>query len=134
MFSNAQGIAKKKNELRAFITDNEIDVALLSETFLKASHTFNIPYYITYRTDRNTKAGGGTASVDRDHEKFTDVINKQVHTEYRNTMNVQETTIEELRNIIETLGDRKAPGHNGITNTAIKHLTYIPVLPEDVET
>ncbi|GJQ74899.1 hypothetical protein Trydic_g14734 [Trypoxylus dichotomus] len=57
---NVQRIAKKKNELRAF-TDNEIDVALLSENFLKASHTFNIPNYITYRTDRNTKPGGETA-------------------------------------------------------------------------
>ncbi|GJQ88044.1 hypothetical protein Trydic_g12966 [Trypoxylus dichotomus] len=58
---NARGIAKKKNELRAFISDNEIDMALLSETFFKASHTCNIPNYIAYRTDRNTKPGGGTA-------------------------------------------------------------------------
>ncbi|GJQ67309.1 hypothetical protein Trydic_g8209 [Trypoxylus dichotomus] len=41
MFWNAQGIAKKKNELRAFITDNEIDVALLTETCLK------VPLYNT---------------------------------------------------------------------------------------
>ncbi|GJQ79208.1 hypothetical protein Trydic_g5454 [Trypoxylus dichotomus] len=61
--------------------------------------------------------------MDRDHEKFTDVINKQVHTEYRNTINVQETTIEELQNIIKCLEGRKAPGHDRITNTAIKHLT-----------
>ncbi|GJQ88772.1 hypothetical protein Trydic_g5791 [Trypoxylus dichotomus] len=65
MFWNAQGIAKKKNEVRAFITDNEINVALLSEAFLNASHTFNIPNYTTYRTDRNTKPGGGTAILVR---------------------------------------------------------------------
>ncbi|GJQ71254.1 hypothetical protein Trydic_g10994 [Trypoxylus dichotomus] len=62
---NAQRIAKKKNELRAFITDNEIGVALLSEKFRKASHTFNIPNYITYGIDRNTKPGGGTAILAR---------------------------------------------------------------------
>ncbi|GJQ66195.1 hypothetical protein Trydic_g4254 [Trypoxylus dichotomus] len=61
--------------------------------------------------------------MDRDYERCTDVINKQVHTEYRNTTNVQETTTEELRNIIESLTDRKEPGHDGITKTAIKHLT-----------
>ncbi|GJQ79219.1 hypothetical protein Trydic_g5464 [Trypoxylus dichotomus] len=58
----------------------------------------------------------------RDHEKFTDVTNKQVHTEYRDTINVQETTTEKLWNIIKTLADRKVPGHR-ISNTAIKHLT-----------
>ncbi|GJQ66405.1 hypothetical protein Trydic_g4421 [Trypoxylus dichotomus] len=58
--------------------------------------------------------------VDMTHVQFTD---KQVHTEYRGTINIQETTIEELQLIIKTLGDRKAPRHEGITNTAIKHLT-----------
>ncbi|GJQ87960.1 hypothetical protein Trydic_g12890 [Trypoxylus dichotomus] len=301
MFWNAQGITKKKNKLRAFIIDNEIDVALLSETFLKAIHTFNIPNYITYRTDPDTKPGGGTAilvrkeikhysigtntatmettavhihtkrgiialyaayssphdnieeadidavfnshhptilagglnskhpqwnsktlnqhqgkqsktlhpnaktvlnnitneitkdlaehyndqwdakiesindddtklwkitkilktkkekiplilgtrgiinnnsdktkefanyfegtfrpnpPVDRDHEKFSDVINKQVYTEYKDVIDVQETTTVELRNIVKTLADRKPPGHNGITNTTITHLTF----------
>ncbi|GJQ80544.1 hypothetical protein Trydic_g19949 [Trypoxylus dichotomus] len=33
--------------------------------------------------------------MDRDREKFTGVVNKQVHTEYRDTINVQETTTEE---------------------------------------
>ncbi|GJQ75412.1 hypothetical protein Trydic_g23581 [Trypoxylus dichotomus] len=61
--------------------------------------------------------------MERDYEKFTDVINKQVHTEYRDTINAQETTTEKLRNIIKTLADRKAPGHDGITNTTMKHLT-----------
>ncbi|GJQ81749.1 hypothetical protein Trydic_g9188 [Trypoxylus dichotomus] len=59
--------------------------------------------------------------MDRDHEKFTDVINKQVQ-EYRGTINVQETTTGELRIIIETLAECKAPGHDGIMNSAIKHL------------
>ncbi|GJQ76215.1 hypothetical protein Trydic_g1956 [Trypoxylus dichotomus] len=65
--------------------------------------------------------------MDMDHEKFTDVINKQVHMEYRDTINVQETTTEELRNIIKSLAARKAPGHDGITNNAIKHLILVAV-------
>ncbi|GJQ79350.1 hypothetical protein Trydic_g16211 [Trypoxylus dichotomus] len=68
--------------------------------------------------------------VEKNHEKFTDVINKQVHTEYRDTITVQETTTEEVWNIIKTLADRKAPGHDGITNTAIKHLTLGAQLSE----
>ncbi|GJQ88084.1 hypothetical protein Trydic_g13096 [Trypoxylus dichotomus] len=59
--------------------------------------------------------------VDTDHEKFTDVIYKQVHTKCRDAIGVQETTTEELRNIIKTIADRKAPGHGGISN--IKHQT-----------
>ncbi|GJQ86193.1 hypothetical protein Trydic_g12463 [Trypoxylus dichotomus] len=45
--------------------------------------------------------------------KFIDAINKQVHTEYRDTMNIQKTIH----------GNRKAPGRGGISNTAVKHLT-----------
>ncbi|GJQ71621.1 hypothetical protein Trydic_g11321 [Trypoxylus dichotomus] len=63
---------------------------------------------------------GPNPPVDRDHEKFTDIINKQVHTEYRDAIDVQESTTKKLRNIIKTLADRKAPGYDGITNTAIK--------------
>ncbi|GJQ80541.1 hypothetical protein Trydic_g19947 [Trypoxylus dichotomus] len=85
MFWNAQGTAKKKNELRAFITDNEIDVALLSETFLKASHTFNIPNYITYRTDRNTKPGGGIAILVKEEIKH--------HSIGTNTTKMETTTV-----------------------------------------
>ncbi|GJQ76331.1 hypothetical protein Trydic_g2054 [Trypoxylus dichotomus] len=53
-----------------------------------------------------------------DHERFTDVINKQVHTEYRDAVNFQETATEEFRNIIKTLADGKQPGYDEINNTA----------------
>lgn len=61
IFWNAQGASSKQQELRAFLTENNVDVALLSETFLKPSHTYNIPNYSTFRTDRLQKHGGGTA-------------------------------------------------------------------------
>ncbi|GJQ68588.1 hypothetical protein Trydic_g17139 [Trypoxylus dichotomus] len=61
--------------------------------------------------------------AERNYEKLTDVMSKQVHTTHRDTINIHQTTTEELQNIIKTLGDRKMPGHDGITNTAIEHLT-----------
>ncbi|GJQ78250.1 hypothetical protein Trydic_g2578 [Trypoxylus dichotomus] len=36
--------------------------------------------------------------MDRDHEKFTDVINKQVRTEYRDTINVDRGTPQHYKN------------------------------------
>ncbi|GJQ70782.1 hypothetical protein Trydic_g710 [Trypoxylus dichotomus] len=85
-FWNTQGIAKKKDELRAFITNNEIDVAPLAETFLKASHTLNIPNYITYRTDRNIQPGGGTAILVRKEIKH--------HSIGTNTTKIETTAVQ----------------------------------------
>ncbi|KAL1129571.1 hypothetical protein AAG570_012516 [Ranatra chinensis] len=47
-------------ELRNFLETNNIAVALISETHLKPQQKFHIPNYVTYRTDRDAKAGGGT--------------------------------------------------------------------------
>ncbi|GJQ79454.1 hypothetical protein Trydic_g5040 [Trypoxylus dichotomus] len=112
MFWNAQGIAKKKNEARAFITDNEINVALLLETFLKASHTFNITNYTTYRTDRNTKPGGGTAILVRKEIKH--------HSIGRNMTKIKEADIDAVLNFHHPTilaGDSKHPQWNSKTLT-----------------
>ncbi|GJQ87970.1 hypothetical protein Trydic_g12899 [Trypoxylus dichotomus] len=61
--------------------------------------------------------------MDKNHEKFINAINKQVHTEFKGTIHIEETMTEELQNVIETLRNRKAPVRDRITNTAIKHLT-----------
>lgn len=64
IFSNAHGASKKKQELRAFLTENDVDAALLPETF-KPCHTYNTPNYTTHWTDRLHKHGGGTAILVR---------------------------------------------------------------------
>lgn len=57
---NANGISNKKIELEELIHDNNIDIFLLQETFLKPSHSFSIANYKIYRNDRLTGRQGGT--------------------------------------------------------------------------
>lgn len=60
---NANGLLSRKNELEIFLTDNEIDVALLTETHLTRNIQFNIPTYITYRTDHPSNRARGGALI-----------------------------------------------------------------------
>lgn len=60
-FWNANSVSDKKQELTDFMEEERIDVMLLSETHLRATKTFHIRNYTTYRTDRQTGRGGGTA-------------------------------------------------------------------------
>lgn len=60
---NARSIKNKREELTQFLTDYDIDILLLQETFLKTTDKFRIPKYKTYRTDRTTGQGGGTAII-----------------------------------------------------------------------
>lgn len=58
---NANTIGNKKQELTLFMEEQGIDVMLLTETNLKKRNGLKIRNYTTYRTDRPTGTGGGTA-------------------------------------------------------------------------
>lgn len=73
IYWNAQGVSSKKNEMRAFIQERKPDILLLGETFLKPSHSLNEQNYITYRSDRSTREGGGTAALIRKDLKHTQI-------------------------------------------------------------
>lgn len=62
-FWNANSILNKKMESETFIQESNIDIMLVSETFLRQCHNFNVANYITYRKDRNNCPGGGTATI-----------------------------------------------------------------------
>lgn len=58
---NANGISKRKNELKTFLDDNNIDIMLLSETHLTNKNNFYLTGYIFHATNHpDGKAHGGT--------------------------------------------------------------------------
>lgn len=58
---NASGVTNKKEELITYLHDENIDVMMLGETWLRENVVFKIANYKTYRTDRRHQQGGGTA-------------------------------------------------------------------------
>jgi hypothetical protein len=73
LFWNARGIKSKKFELLNYLEANNIPIALISEPHLQPSITFKCSNYITYRSDRITQQGGGTAILihgDINHKDF----------------------------------------------------------------
>ncbi|GFY47187.1 RNA-directed DNA polymerase from mobile element jockey [Trichonephila inaurata madagascariensis] len=58
---NADSIVNKFNEFEDFVSEHDPDIIALQETMLQPCHSLNLPNYKTYRTDRLTHRGGGTA-------------------------------------------------------------------------
>jgi exonuclease III len=65
LFWNARGIKTKKAELLNYLEANNLPIALIGETHLHPSNSFKCANYITYRSDRSTQRGGGTAILIR---------------------------------------------------------------------
>lgn len=55
---NATSVVNKKEELEDFLLSNNIDVALISETWLKPDLKFKLKKFHCYRSDRITHGGG----------------------------------------------------------------------------
>lgn len=62
---NANSTSSKKEEFAEFLASNEVDVALVSDTFLKENKRFQIQNFSTYRKDRVSAAGGTAIFVKR---------------------------------------------------------------------
>ncbi|GJQ70131.1 hypothetical protein Trydic_g22599 [Trypoxylus dichotomus] len=56
---NAQGISSKKLKFAQFLIDWRIDIALISETWLKTDKKCKIANFHIYRADRADHQGGG---------------------------------------------------------------------------
>ena len=61
---NADGVGGRKLELEHFLGQHDVDICLLSETFLNPQRDFRHANYVCHRTDRPT-ARGGTAFLVR---------------------------------------------------------------------
>jgi Reverse transcriptase (RNA-dependent DNA polymerase)/Endonuclease-reverse transcriptase len=72
---NANGLREKRNEFHQFLIDENIDIALVSETHLKGSFKINFANYKTYRNDRLIGAGGGTAIFIKSSIKHNETLN-----------------------------------------------------------
>jgi hypothetical protein len=49
---NADSISPKKHEIFYFLLSNDIDIALINETYLKQGTSFSHPDFRCYRLDR----------------------------------------------------------------------------------
>lgn len=60
---NCQSLAPKYNESVDYILNNNIDIALFSETWLKNNTKMYFPYHRFYRLDRQSGDLGGVATA-----------------------------------------------------------------------
>lgn len=58
---NCNSIHRKQHELHNFITNNDIDIMCLQETWLKPNNRLNFPHYTIHRHDRVNRRSGGVA-------------------------------------------------------------------------
>jgi endonuclease/exonuclease/phosphatase family metal-dependent hydrolase len=65
MFWNARSICKKQIETHNYLIDNNIQIALISETWCKKTDNIKFPNYHCYRLDREGNRGGGVAILIR---------------------------------------------------------------------
>lgn len=58
---NCQSVRNKTIELQHHLESNNIDVAVICETWLTSNHQFNLNNYTIYRKDRVSGVHGGVA-------------------------------------------------------------------------
>jgi hypothetical protein len=72
---NSRGIRNKIDELRLLIGELNIDIAIITETFLTPQIKISIPGFTSYRTDRPLRSGGGVAIFIRNTIKHIHIPN-----------------------------------------------------------
>lgn len=70
---NACGLTNKVMVLPDFIREHQIDVVLITETWLHHGVSFKLANYKVYRTDRLNGSGGATAVPIRSHLKCSQI-------------------------------------------------------------
>lgn len=70
---NAEGIQKKKEALKIFLHEKEIDVACIQETHLNSNLRFSIRGYTCIRQDREIRPKGGILTLIKNDIPTTDI-------------------------------------------------------------
>ena len=63
VYWNAHSIQNKQIEFFNYLSDYQIDIACISETWLNSQCSFNHPDYCIYRMDRTVNSKDGVAIV-----------------------------------------------------------------------
>lgn len=102
MYWNARSIRNKIVEFYHYVTTNDVQIACVSETWLKPNdHLLSHPDYDIYRLDRDSEVGGGVAIFVKKsikHEllphlnmRLLETIGIEVHLENQSKINVYST-------------------------------------------
>ena len=117
---NATSVKTKNLEIQKFLTDQNIDIAIITETWLAPTDTFRLHNYNITRKDRATadgKARGGGVLIATHSSIQTDNI-PQPHT---TTMETATIRLKIARDII--IGAAYAPPTNKITSSDLDEIT-----------
>lgn len=77
---------QKRSELNLLIQKILPDIIVLCETYLKPKHKFSIKNYITYRSDRVDRVGGGTAILIRDNISHSTINTPKLNSSIETTI------------------------------------------------
>ena len=66
LVNNVRGWYSKKESFQSILCKNKIDVAMIVETFMTASRYPELPGYVTYYRNRESRAAGGIAIMIRE--------------------------------------------------------------------
>lgn len=88
-FNIQGGLLEKKAELISFLNVHNIEIAVLTETYLRANKAFNVPGYKVYRHDRETdsnRCSGGVAILVNKNLDHSALPQSNINTEHVSIM------------------------------------------------
>ena len=77
-----QGLRPKRKELQNYLLENQIDILVPNETFLKPKFKFHLPGFDIYKNDRLVGTKGGVAIL----EKKSIIVNQEWKNEHFNVI------------------------------------------------
>ena len=95
VFWNCQGLRPKWKELQNCLLENQIDILVLNETFLKPKVKFHLPGYDIYKNNRLVGTKGGVANL----VKKGIIANQELKNDHFNVITDETLAVEiELQN------------------------------------